>query len=54
MSSFEAPNDEVAEEYLRAVRVTWPEYRDVVQRLEAIEARRSAREGDGDGGEGGG
>jgi tetratricopeptide (TPR) repeat protein len=52
----EAEDDAVAEEYLRAIQVIWPEYRDVVQRLEAIEARKAAKK-DGDAGpraEGGG
>jgi len=38
-----ATDDAVAEEYLRAIHpVIWPEYRDVVERLKAIEARRAA------------
>lgn len=38
-----ATDDAVAEEYLRAIHpVIWPEYRDVVARLKAIEARRAA------------
>lgn len=41
-----AEDDEAAERSLRAIRVVWPEYRDVAQRLQAIEARRAAREKD--------
>jgi len=35
-----ATTDEAAEEYLRAVEIVWPEYKDVQVRLRAIEARR--------------
>jgi len=43
--ALEAPTDEEAEGWLRSIHpVVWPEYRDVVQLLEAIEARRAARE----------
>ena len=36
-------DDEVAEEYLRAIHpVIWPEYKDVVERLEGIQERRAA------------
>ena len=53
--ALEAPDDAVAEEYLRAIHdVHWPEYKDVVERLKAIEARKAERAraaaGDGDGG----
>lgn len=38
-----APDDSVAEEYLRAIHpVIWPEYKDVIERLQAIEARKAA------------
>jgi tetratricopeptide (TPR) repeat protein len=40
-----ASDDTVAEEYLRAIHpVIWPEYKDVVERLRAIEARRASEE----------
>jgi hypothetical protein len=40
-----APDDDVAEGYLRAIHpVIWPEYKDVVERLEAIESRRKEAE----------
>jgi len=40
-----ATDDSVAEEYLRAIHpVIWPEYKDVVERLKAIEARKAAAE----------
>lgn len=39
----ETSDDAVAEEYLRRIHpVIWPEYRDVVERLKAIDARRAA------------
>lgn len=39
----ETTDDAVAEEYLRAIHpVIWPEYKDVVERLKAIEARKAA------------
>jgi tetratricopeptide (TPR) repeat protein len=38
-----SPDDAVAEEYLQAIHpVIWPEYKDVVERLEAIQERRAA------------
>jgi tetratricopeptide (TPR) repeat protein len=37
-----APDDKIAEEWLRAIELTWPEYKDVSERLAAIEARRPA------------
>jgi hypothetical protein len=41
--ALEATDDAVAEEYLRAIHpVIWPEYKDVVQRLKAIEERKAA------------
>jgi tetratricopeptide (TPR) repeat protein len=49
-------DDAVAEEYLRAIHpVIWPEYKDVVERLKAIEARKAAKaEKDGKATEGAG
>src|SRR6185436_7521836 len=47
-----ATDDAVAEEYLRAIHpVIWPDYRDVVQRLQAIEARKAAAQPTGGGGD---
>lgn len=38
-----ASSDDEAEPYLRAIHpIIWPEYKDVVERLQAIEARRAA------------
>jgi tetratricopeptide (TPR) repeat protein len=43
--ALEAEDDAVAEEYLRAIHpIIWPEYKDVVERLKAIEARKAERE----------
>ena len=43
--ALDAEDDAVAEEYLRAIHpVIWPEYKDVVERLHAIEARKAERE----------
>jgi len=43
--ALEAPSDEEAEALLRQIHpVIWPEYKDVVQRLEAIETRRAEQE----------
>jgi len=40
-----AKDDDEAEEYLRAIHpIVWPEYKDVVQRLEAIAARRAEQD----------
>jgi tetratricopeptide (TPR) repeat protein len=51
--ALEAPDDATAEELLRAIHpVIWPEYKDVVERLAAIEARKAERlpsdDGNGD------
>ncbi len=51
----EAADDAVAEGHLRAIQIMWPEYEDVGERLQAIEARKAEREraeaedGNGDG-----
>ncbi|MSR62784.1 MAG: hypothetical protein EXS08_10115 [Planctomycetes bacterium] len=37
-------DDEVAVEYLRAIQVIWPEYKDVAERLDALEVRRPKKE----------
>jgi tetratricopeptide (TPR) repeat protein len=54
--ALDADDDAEAEEYLRAIHpVIWPEYKDVVERLQAIEARKAERErAGGTGGDGGG
>jgi tetratricopeptide (TPR) repeat protein len=41
--ALEAKDDKLAEQYLRAIPVVWPEYKDVAERLAEIEARRAAR-----------
>ena len=38
--ALEATDESLAEEYLRAIHLVWPEYKDVVERLKAIEARK--------------
>jgi tetratricopeptide (TPR) repeat protein len=40
--ALDAPDDRIAEEWLRAIELTWPEYKDVAERLAAIELRRPA------------
>jgi tetratricopeptide (TPR) repeat protein len=48
--ALEAPDDATAEELLRAIHpVIWPEYKDVVERLAAIEARKAERPAPDDG-----
>jgi len=37
-----APDDAAAETILRRIQVVWPEYRDIAERLAAIEARKPA------------
>ncbi len=44
--ALEAPTDKEAAEYLRQIRVFWPEYRDVEQRLAEIEARLAEKDGE--------
>ncbi|NOT30594.1 MAG: hypothetical protein HOP15_09135 [Planctomycetes bacterium] len=39
--ALEATDERVAEEYLRQIQLVWPEYKDVVERLKAIEARKA-------------
>lgn len=50
----ETQDDFVAEESLRAIHVLWPEYKDVAERLRAIEARKAERERAEDNAAGGG
>jgi len=51
----ETEDDAVAEEYLRAIHpVVWPGYKDVVGRLQEIEARKAERERNRDDEQGGG
>lgn len=45
-----AKNDDDAADCLRAIEPIYPEYKDVAERLRAIEARRAAAEGDESGG----
>jgi hypothetical protein len=43
-----ATSDEEVEGFLRQVQLLWPEYKDVGERLQAIETRKAAK-GAGDG-----
>jgi len=42
-----ATTDEEAEGFLRAIQIPWPEYKDVAERLRAIEARKAAKKDGG-------